>query len=255
MPVCPLCKSAADEAFTVPGADQIRFECRRCGQYDITRRLRVNLEGPRTTDEERTLARFVGGFIQRRNAANETPLLTTDNWRRFAEGHAHTPVEEKARRLLGLLGERSAPGREAVVDRDNDAPLIDAIDGNEVWYYLRHLVDAGFISELETSDGGHTLTVAGWRQLKSGPAGIPGRCFIAMSFHPSLKTAFSEGIKPAIGDCGLEPVRVDRDEHDDKIDDRIIVEIRRAEFVVADVTMQRQGVYFEAGFAIGLAAR
>ena len=36
------------------------------------------------------------------------------------------------------------------------------------------------------------------------------------------------------------------------ISDRILAEIRLAEFVVADFTGQRQSVYFEAGFARGL---
>jgi nucleoside 2-deoxyribosyltransferase len=36
------------------------------------------------------------------------------------------------------------------------------------------------------------------------------------------------------------------------ITDRILSEIRLAQFVVADFTGQRRGVYFEAGFARGL---
>jgi hypothetical protein len=38
-----------------------------------------------------------------------------------------------------------------------------------------------------------------------------------------------------------------------KIDDEIIAEIRRSAFLVADFTGHRQNVYFETGFAIGLA--
>jgi nucleoside 2-deoxyribosyltransferase len=41
-------------------------------------------------------------------------------------------------------------------------------------------------------------------------------------------------------------------EHNEKICDRIIAEIRTCQFLVADVTLQRPGVYFEAGFAMGL---
>ena len=36
------------------------------------------------------------------------------------------------------------------------------------------------------------------------------------------------------------------------ISDRIIVEVRRAQFTVADVTHHSNGVYFEAGFAMAL---
>ena len=73
-----------------------------------------------------------------------------------------------------------------------------------------------------------------------------------MSFDPALNSAFSEAIEPAIREAGYEPLRVDRVHHNEKICDRIVAEIRRARFVVADVTMQRQGVYFEAGFAMAL---
>ncbi len=41
-------------------------------------------------------------------------------------------------------------------------------------------------------------------------------------------------------------------EHNGKIDDLIIAEIRKSGLLVADFTKQRGGVYFEAGFAMGL---
>ncbi len=41
-------------------------------------------------------------------------------------------------------------------------------------------------------------------------------------------------------------------EHNEKIDDRMIAEIRRSGLLVADLTGHRQNVYFEAGFAMGL---
>ena len=47
-------------------------------------------------------------------------------------------------------------------------------------------------------------------------------------------------------------MRVDAVEHNDKIDDRIVLEIRRSGLLVADVTGHRPGVYFEAGLAMGL---
>ena len=50
----------------------------------------------------------------------------------------------------------------------------------------------------------------------------------------------------------MEPIRVDRIVHNDKICDRILAESRLAQFVIADFTGQRSSVYFEAGFAIAL---
>ena len=45
---------------------------------------------------------------------------------------------------------------------------------------------------------------------------------------------------------------MDRDPHIQRIDAKIEHEIRNSAFVVADVTEQKQGVYYEAGFAKGL---
>ena len=57
---------------------------------------------------------------------------------------------------------------------------------------------------------------------------------------------------PALLACGYTPLRVDSVQHNGKIDDRIIAEIRKSGPLVADFTGHRGGVYFEAGFGLGL---
>lgn len=95
------------------------------------------------------------------------------------------------------------------------------------------------------------------------------QAFVAMWFGQKMNDAYERGFKPAIEDAGYLPVRIDRKDHNNKIDDEIIAEIRRSRFVVADFTsdvfqrkdpngndkpeaISRGGVYFEAGFAKGL---
>jgi nucleoside 2-deoxyribosyltransferase len=77
-----------------------------------------------------------------------------------------------------------------------------------------------------------------------------------MWFDDSMMEAYDNGIAPAIRDAGYEPIRIDRKDHNNKIDDEIIAEIRRSRFLVADFTQggsgARGGVYYEAGFAHGL---
>jgi nucleoside 2-deoxyribosyltransferase len=94
----------------------------------------------------------------------------------------------------------------------------------------------------------------GWNQVQPlpRPGGVPGQCFVAMWFSDELKTAYEHGIEPAIRDAGFKPIRIDLKEHNNEIPDEIIAEIRNAQFVVADFTGQRNGVYYEAGFAMGL---
>ncbi len=67
-----------------------------------------------------------------------------------------------------------------------------------------------------------------------------------------LGEIYDDAIEPAIVSCGLRPIRVDRVQHNGIVTDLILAEVRRAQVVIADVTLQRAGVYYEAGFANGL---
>jgi hypothetical protein len=82
------------------------------------------------------------------------------------------------------------------------------------------------------------------------------QAFIAMWFDSTMDNA-AVAIREGIRDAGYEPMRIDYKEHNEKIDDLIIAEIRRSRFLVADFTQSaekgaRGGVYYEAGFAHGL---
>jgi len=73
-----------------------------------------------------------------------------------------------------------------------------------------------------------------------------------MWFDKSLDDAWTNGFDPAIRAAGFMPVRIDAKDYVGGVSDQIIAEMRRSNFVVADYTGQRSGVYFEAGFALGL---
>ncbi|MBA7578439.1 hypothetical protein ES708_20301 [subsurface metagenome] len=76
--------------------------------------------------------------------------------------------------------------------------------------------------------------------------------FVAMWFDEELTPVYETAIKPGIADAGYTAVRIDQHEHINRIDDEIVAMIRKSRFVVTDFTGQRGGVYFEAGFALGL---
>jgi hypothetical protein len=76
--------------------------------------------------------------------------------------------------------------------------------------------------------------------------------FVAMSFDESLRDAWTNGFDPGIRAAGFRPLRLDNEDYVGGITDEIMAQIRRSRFVVADYTAQRNSVYFEAGFALGL---
>ncbi len=119
---------------------------------------------------------------------------------------------------------------------------------------------------LEIHNSYRRLTPAGVKRLEElGTKAVNSeQAFVAMWFDESVDEAYEKGVEPAIIDSGYRPLRIDKKEHNNKIDEEIILEIGRSQFVVCDFTCElvehkgkltalpRGGVYYEAGFAKGL---
>jgi nucleoside 2-deoxyribosyltransferase len=56
-------------------------------------------------------------------------------------------------------------------------------------------------------------------------------------------------IEPTLRDLGISPIRVDRRQHRDDLNNFIIRMLKEADIVLADLTYARPSVYYEAGFA------
>lgn len=155
-------------------------------------------------------------------------------------------------RLLLMLRSRSAVFGERITISKEDYPLL-ALKGPTEWdFVIVQVRDQGFV----TLEPGNTavITLNGWKRLEElGNLRLESsQAFVAMWFADELEQAWSEGFAPGVTEAGFTPMRVDLVEHNGKICDRIISEIRRSGLLVADFTGQRGGVYFEAGFAMGL---
>lgn len=172
-----------------------------------------------------------------------------------------TPLEHMNRLLL-LIGKRQQRADGLVKFKAGaDYPLAFAHDGNEFTYFLRVLVIQGLVEPvsprldgLAAVEDGVRLTPTGWQEVRRllKTERNSDQAFVAMSFAKDLHEAWELGFKPALESTGFHPYRVDQDQYNDKIDDRIVAEIRRSGLLVADFTGHRGGVYFEAGFAMGL---
>jgi len=126
----------------------------------------------------------------------------------------------------------------------------------ELSFVAEHLKDRGFFDKpmplgvplyfSVSADG-----FARVEQLRSANVAT-AQGFVAMWFNEALDEAWQSGFVEGIRSAGYEPLRIDGKEHNHKICDEIVAEIRRSRFVVADFTGHRGGVYYEAGFAAGL---
>jgi hypothetical protein len=69
-----------------------------------------------------------------------------------------------------------------------------------------------------------------------------------MAFGHKDTDAIFEVVKMTLSNLGIVPIRIDKVEHNEDIDKRIISEIEGAHFLIADLTYSRPSVYFEAGY-------
>jgi hypothetical protein len=159
--------------------------------------------------------------------------------------------------MLELMAQKtSEAGEDSTFDIATDYPLVTASGVREAEWLRKSLEEAGLV---EASGSGlsstfDAVTMEGWEYLsqlrQSGPNSA--FVFVAMSFAAEMSELYDKAIAPAVRQTGYEPIRIDRKEHANSIDDEILGNIRKSRFMVADFTGQRAGVYFEAGMMNGL---
>ena len=247
---CPVCGLAAQPTEESDGGNRKNVHCQRCGVFTIT-----------TAAARRAI---IGGFaiqlsawIRSRTEHGQCPpIISRENIDDIEKSLPRYSVSDKQRILLQAIERRTSyPGQDTILDRASDFPLAWASGTDEFHYLINALSDRGLIETAGLAGGNVLLiTPSGWDYLnevaRTSPAG--NQAFVAMWFSKKLTEAWQHGIKPALERAKFLPYRVDVDPHIDRIDAKIMTEIRNSRFLVADVTGQRQGVYFEAGYAMGL---
>jgi nucleoside 2-deoxyribosyltransferase len=173
---------------------------------------------------------------------------------------SYTVLQKQLILLRALARMSSFPGEQVTLHSWLDYPLAWAANAGELEFYLRTLEARGLVRHINNTHmaGGlqSVLEVAsdGWAFLDQNASASPlsEQVFVAMSFADELRNIWEDGIRPAITDAGYRPYRVDAEPHIDRIDAKIVAEIRNSKFLVADVRQHKHGVYFEAGYALGL---
>lgn len=252
---CIVCNEA--EARVSGASDNYNIECPYCGEYTISASAYATL-AHRPLLESRQIAN-ARGWLRENNRAK---LLSDDV--EFLRTIQTPTVAQRAQKLLVAIHkrDRSISATTSITrQRAGGAYWIVASwsvnDGKELFYlldqYMSQTMGWLFIQQttnslsVQISPAGHDF-LENFQSNNSGAASG----FCAMWFSPEVTPLWTDGIGPAINAAGYDAVRIDGVEHNNKIDDEILANIRASRFVVADFTGGRGGVYFEAGFAMGL---
>lgn len=252
---CPVCSLTLKDPFRMPD-DYWYCDCLRCGKYLMTRTaehvLKQRLEG---NPQRLRLVANVSGWLRRNHEIRiSTSLIDSLIQTRTPTFH------ERADLLLAEMEKRTGYAGQLV---EIDSKL------KPEWLTIAYCINAEEFSEilsfLEAEERIETRKIIGpplqtkilprgWSHLAKMRELNPesSLCFVAMSFSPEMRRYYDEGFATAIKAAGYKPHRVDDVEHVGKIDDRIIADIKKSRFVVADFSEHKGGVYFEAGFAMGL---
>lgn len=246
--LCPVC-AVAGVSTSYPGGDNLAVHCPRCRHYVITGTAARMLDDRPTRDRH-----LLSGRIRRHWTETERPLkVTSDMLDTLQDGALRSVLAKQEALLFDIAKQSRFPG--AVVNVGPlDAVIVDAEPGDELYFHLKSLVDRRLLLPTQTYSE-LVVSAQGWEHVEQRQNPTTGNrtdFFVAMSFSDALVAAWERGIRPAVADAGYVAKRVDSDPHNDKIDDRIIAGIRRSFAVIADMTEQKGGTYFEAGFALGL---
>ena len=258
---CLLCRlrveiESAPEVF-LPGnfvrsPDELIVICKRCGKYRVPFALAT---GSVTIPNE--LKTYLSAATRQAHDRGR-PMLLDQNLEELAAPHRGVSISQKIDKVFQFVaGKCQHPGTIRAVDDDLDYPVADCESGLEFIQYLEYLeAEKLMIIYRDQEDNwiGCTPSIKGWQAIEPTlpVGGERDRCFVAMWFDDSLDSAYEMGFVKAIEACGFKCYRIKEDPTNKGIADKILAEIRRSRFVVADFTGQRTSVYYEAGFAHGL---
>jgi hypothetical protein len=243
--------------------DEAGYECSHCGVFVMSRTCATSLS--RQLDAAPEKRPVVSHALRRMQLGRaNAPSVTWDVMKRVLETATLPGVSEQVVNFVLWLGDiltEVGPGELVTIDSANHQALVGAKTPNGAKLVVDHLYEAGLVTGPKPEAlGGHyaayvTLTVPGWARYEEWKRGAldSRKAFMAMPFGDAmLDRVFMDCFKPAVEQAGFRLMRLDEAPPAGLIDDRLRVEIRTARFLVAEMTNDNVGAYWEAGFAEGL---
>jgi hypothetical protein len=257
---CPICGTPEAKLDPDPnGRDAALLTCTFCGSGALSESLVASLEHYRSSspDASTKLAHAL-----RQMARGPNPSLLTSA---VAEAILKRPLprpREQADLLIRWLAENvRAPGEKIWIQHATHGAIIGSRSRQGFELVVDHLFSQGLITgnQSKTIGGGDaahaTLSFGGWdryENLRLGGA-IYRKAFMAMKFgDPILEHVLESAFKPSVKAAGFDLLKLSDVPRAGLIDNRLRAEIQAADFVVADLSHDNLGAYWEAGYAEGL---
>lgn len=255
---CPVCGGGLRK--TQSQGDRFFFECLRCGPFSLSGTVKDDIAWYLSRGDD--VAAKVSYSLYRMTKREMWAMLTSDLMENIIRSTKLPRPLEQLDNLILWLGEKQ-PTMGTSIELSADAiAATGAADSISVGFLASQARDSGLISGIiERTIGGEyvimsmQLTLTGWERFEELQHGKASghNAFMAMQFGDAeLDRIIEEHFKPAIKATGFDLKRLDDGQPAGLIDDRLRVEIRQSRFLIADLTHQNRGAYWEAGYAEGL---
>jgi nucleoside 2-deoxyribosyltransferase len=249
-PFCWICAGEFAEPWPRSGAF-IDIDCTTCGKYRVTGSLLAS-QFP-LLESERYRMSF---WCKRRQLeGRDPPVLGSHTISGIVAQLPNPPTHQKPDLLLVSLTLRNpTPGEYIRIDDWRERSLACARDQSELNFFLRCLLDRQEVALCPPGIPGFSITGRGWERAAqlADQSEISKTAFVAMKFNDEMLALWPTAFERAIKRAGFEPRLANDPQHNEQIDAHIIVELKQCRFVIADVTFAAAGVYFEAGYALGM---
>lgn len=267
---CPVCNSeiAKPEQHQYKKHFNTYYSCKRCGEFDVLGSFSPMLHATLGDDNKKiaVLSHWIRAKHEKISKSKpdeqfyrEVIILDKKLVDNIIKRTPPSPAEQ-ANNFVRWLGENiDAPGEEVLVAPSTHQAIMGAQTQNGFALVIGYLFNAGIVigqRYLEEPGKAHvTLSFEGWKHFEELKSGVVDsqKAFMAMKYGDAqLEKIVEEVFKPAVKQTGFDLFKlVDRPKAG-LIDDRLRVEIQTSSFLIADLTHENAGAYWEAGYAEGL---
>jgi hypothetical protein len=261
MPNCIVCKTP--NTVRQPGDGFARYDCLRCGLFDLSGNAEQILE-PSLIEVPRRRS-LMSHTLRRMQLPNDQHLRiikTGDLPTFWRDERLPTPLQQADNLILWVGDTLETPAQSVLITTAAVAATIgiaisnDGDSSSSAWLNSQLLPKGLYRTEVGRGDGkfGVQLTLEGWERYEAlKKQRVESRtAFMAMKFNePEIERAVNECFRPAVERTDFK-LRVLTDQQGaGLIDNQIRAALLSARFVIADLTYGSHGAYWEAGFGEG----
>lgn len=256
---CPVCSYPfAVAGPDASGRDATLVDCAHCGKFGLTGTLVACLP---TLLVQPDAAPKLSHVMRKVHETAQQLVLDSYTAEAILQNPLPRPREQADLLIQWLATNSPGPGERLELNYDLHGAIVGSKSHAGFSMLIEHLIATGLIvGPHQTFMSGESvahvaLTFAGWDYYETLRFGgtTYRKAFMAMKFGDAiLNSLLDQVFRPAVKRAGFDLLKLDDKPKAGLIDDRMRVEIRASDFVIADLTHDNLGAYWEAGYAEGL---